>query len=160
MVKEFKSLKAFSTQLQKVVGSYERREKNLLEIVGRFVTIQSKSIIGHRQYVPGFAIWADLAESTKQEKEKLGYGNAGNDWQPLLRTGEMRDSISYSVELHQVHIGSTSEIMVYQEKGTFFIPARPVLSLTMYKEKQKLQQAVGDFMLTWIMDTRAKGKVV
>lgn len=158
-MKEYKSLAAFSTQLKHVMNQYQRRETQLLTIVGRFIEKESKKIIGHRQSVLGYGFWPELAEATKQEKERLGYGDASNDWQPLLRTGEMRESISYSVQLHKVYIGSSSDIMVYQEKGTNRIPARPVLGLAMYREKVKLRRAIGNFMYAWITDTRAEGKV-
>lgn len=154
MVKEFKSLRAFDTQLKKVLREYDRREKKLLNMVGKFVEKESKEYIGHLQDE-----WPELAETTKQEKERLGYGNAQNDWQPLLRTGEMRESIGYSVELHKVYIGSKSDILVYQEMGTVFIPPRPVLGLAMYQEKKKFQKAIGNFMYSWIADVRAQGKI-
>lgn len=162
MAKEFKSLKSFLTQINKVVESYDRRENNLLTIVGRFIELESKSIIGHRQYGingAGFGVWPDLADSTKEDKERKGFGNAGNDWQPLLRTGEMRDSITFTTGKHEVSIGSPSDILVYQELGTEFIPPRPVLSLAMYREKVKMQKAIGNFMMAWITDTRAQGKI-
>lgn len=159
-MKEFKSFKAFNTHIKKVVTQYERREKSLLDITGRFLEKESKAIIGHLQAGYGeFKAWPELADSTKEEKEKLGYGDASNDWQPLLRTGEMRDSISYATELHKVYIGSTSDIMVYQEMGTGRIPARPVLGLAIYREKRKVQLAIGNFMYSWITDTRAQGKI-
>lgn len=160
MAKEFRSFKAFTTHLKKVMEAYERREKALLTITGRFIERESKAIIGHLQGTHGiFPAWPELAEATKKEKERLGYGDASNNWQPLLRTGEMRDSIGYTVVKDQVFIGSTSEIMIYQEQGTARIPARPVLGLAMYREKAKLQKAIGNFLMAWITDTRAQGKI-
>lgn len=158
MVKEFKSLKAFATQLRKVVQSYDRRENSLLTIIGRFQEKEAKKIIGILQHgTSGYGYWPELADATKAEKERLGYGDASNDWQPLLRTGELRDSIGYTVQLHNVYIGSTSDIMIWQEMGTSRIPARPVLGLAMYREKIKMEKAIGNFMYAWITDTRAKG---
>lgn len=154
MSKEFKSLRAFTTHLKHVLENYPKREKALLDITGRFVTKIAKSYIGHLQDT-----WPELAEATKEEKERLGYGNASNDWQPLLREGDLRDSIGYFVSPHKVHVGSVSEIMIYQELGTNRIPPRPVLGLAMYKEKIKIQKALGNFLISWICDTRAQGKI-
>ena len=162
MPKTFRSLKAFSNHLiTNVVNKYERREQNLLKIVGRFIEKESKEIIGHRQsgVGDGYGAWPDLAEATKVEKERLGDGSGANEWQPLLRTGEMRDSISFSVAQHKVYIGAMSDIMIYQEKGTARIPPRPVLGLAMYKEKVKMRFAIGNFMFAWITDIRAMGKI-
>lgn len=154
MTKQFKSLKSFDTQIKRLVREYPRREQALLNLVGHFIEKESKSYIGHLQ-----DIWPELADSTKEQKESLGYGDAGNDWQPLLRTGDMRDSIHYAVQLHDVYIGSDSDIMVYQELGTARIPPRPVLGLAMYRNKLKLEKAIGNFMYSWISDTRAPGKI-
>ena len=154
MAKQFNSLKAFSKHLDKVIKKYPQQEKAFLTTVGRFIEKESKSYIGHLQ-----TTWQELAESTKDQKESLGYGDAGNDWQPLLRTGDMRDSIHYAVQLHDVYIGSDSDILVYQELGTARMPARPVLGLAMYSNKKKLTKAVGNFMYSWISDTRLQGKI-
>lgn len=163
MAKAFKSLTAFAKHLQNnVIPKYERREHDVLTVIGLFLEKDSKSIIGHLQHGlggAGYGAWEPLAEATQREKERLGYGSASNDWQPLLRTGELRDSISYSVQLHQVHIGSDSEIMVWQELGTMRIPPRPVLGLAMYRNKVKLEKALCNFVVSWITDTRAKGKI-
>lgn len=154
MVKEFKSLRAFHTHIEKIIREYPRREKAFLTIVGKFIEKEAKGYIGHLQ-----PTWPELAESTQSQKEELGYGNASNDWQPLLREGDLRDSISYGVELHEVYIGSDSDIMIYQELGTDRIPPRPVLGLAMYSNKNKLERAVSNFMMTWLTDTRAQGRI-
>jgi hypothetical protein len=163
MAKEFKSLKSFATHLRNnVIDKYDKREKALLTMVGIHIVKESKSIIGvlqHGAFGGVYGHWPELAEATQAEKERLGYGDVSNDWQPLLRTGELRDSIGYSVQLHSVYIGSTSDIMVYQEMGTAHIPPRPVLGLAMYRDKFKIHKSINNFMYAWITDTKAQGKV-
>ncbi|MDE2024863.1 MAG: hypothetical protein KGJ07_00040 [Patescibacteria group bacterium] len=154
MVKEFKTFAAFGKQVEKIIREYPHREHTFLNLVGKFIQNEAKGYIGHLQH-----IWPELAESTQEQKESLGYGDAMNDWQPLLRTGEMRDSITYTVQLHDVYIGSDSDILVYQEIGTVRIPPRPVLGLAMYENKRRLEKSIGSFVLAWITDTRAKGRI-
>ncbi|WP_298291426.1 hypothetical protein [Thiomonas sp.] len=76
--------------------------------------------------------WPHLAPSTVAEKTRLGYagvpleGGDGGD-NPLLRTGEMRDSIKTEATPRGFIVGSTDPVLGYQEFGTRTIPPRPVL---------------------------------
>lgn len=88
-----------------------------LEKIGKHLEKKAKKKIGHLQIG-----WDKLADSTEAEKVRQGHpANA-----PLLRTGELRESISHEVEGHTVTVGSTDEVMVYHEFGTHKMPPRPV----------------------------------
>jgi len=72
-----------------------------------------------------FARWAPLAVRTIDDKTKLGFGPP--DYQPLLRSGQYRASISgTSIGLTGV-VGSSDPVGVYHEFGTAEMPPRPVL---------------------------------
>lgn len=95
-----------------------------LERVAKRIEATAKSEFG--VYQPGvgpFGAWPELAESTKEERERLGF--TPDD--PLLRTGGLRDGISHRVADLEAEIGSDDDVMVYQEFGTEHIPPRPVL---------------------------------
>jgi HK97 gp10 family phage protein len=95
-----------------------------LETVAQRVEKTAKAEFGVYQDAVGpFPEWAELAESTKEDRVAKGY--AENN--PLLRDGTLRDSISHDVKDLTATIGSTSQIMEYQEFGTSRIPPRPVL---------------------------------
>jgi phage gpG-like protein len=47
--------------------------------------------------------------------------------EPLLRTGELRESIEKHVERHEAVVGSDSKVAVAQELGTTTIPPRSFL---------------------------------
>lgn len=84
----------------------------------------AKSEFGHYQSEVGqFAAWAELAESTKADR--LANGFTEND--PLLRSGALRESITHEVHGLDAAVGSTADVMVYQELGTATMPPRPVL---------------------------------
>src|SRR5271155_3087455 len=68
-------------------------------------------------------MWPDLAPATIADKQAHGFPAP----KPLLRTGEMRDSITHSVDGNQGCVGSDSQIAVYQELGTRHIPPRSFL---------------------------------
>jgi len=98
--------------------------RTALERVAVAVETTAKAEFGEYQGAIGpFPEWAELADSTQADRGRLGYPEN----EPLLRSGELRDSISHGVEELTATIGSTSDIMVYQEFGTPTIPPRPVL---------------------------------
>lgn len=99
------------------------------------MTALAREYIGHQQglvtaqapdatfYV---AAWAPLADSTMDDKRRLGV--VGPDGMPLYRTGAMKESISGAVNGLTGIIGSDSKIALYQEMGTAKIPPRPFLA--------------------------------
>jgi hypothetical protein len=104
----------------------ERTRPELLVAAGKIGEIEKKmavDMIGREN--PG---WPPLAESTIAEKERLGYPSPA----PLLRTGTLRESISFEVESIgigvKVVVGSDDLVALYQELGTPTIPPRPFLS--------------------------------
>jgi phage gpG-like protein len=68
-------------------------------------------------------IWPPLAESTINEKERLGFEVP----KPLLRTGELRDSIRAAVVGMHAEIGTDHRLGPIHEHGTNHVPPRPFL---------------------------------
>jgi hypothetical protein len=82
------------------------------------IATEAKSVIGTYDATP---TWPQLAESTQRDRERKGY--APNE--PLLRTGELRDSITWTiVSDHEGAVGSDLDVAVFQELGTSKIPPR------------------------------------
>lgn len=118
-----------------------------LKKIGKIVTKKAKSEFGEYQPTTGpFSQWPQLADATQRERIELGY--TPND--PLLRSGDLRDSISYVVDLKDlsVYIGSTSDIMPDHEFGTVRIPARPVLGPALFTEKKKIKEVIAAGFVT------------
>jgi len=100
----------------------------------------AKDEIGHYQgEVSPFAGWVELADVTKMDRVAHGYTE--ND--PLLRSGKLRDSIGHQVESFEAVIGSTSDIMVYQELGTERIPPRAVLGPAALRNRELILKTLG-----------------
>lgn len=91
--------------------------------------------------------WPPLAESTIAEKTQLGYTGQVSATDPLLRTGDLRASISSSAEMTGIGaegvVGSDSEIAKFQEIGTSRIPPRPFLGLAMMKAEPHAVEEFG-----------------
>ncbi len=109
--------------------------KDAMEAVGVLVETESKRVIG--TYELG---WPQLAQATQADRVSQGF--SANE--PLLRTGEMRDSIGHIAEPRSVSIGSNDDKAVWQELGTATIPARSFLMGAALHKKDEILHIVGD----------------
>jgi hypothetical protein len=84
---------------------------------------RAKKVIGSYKYR-----WPQLADATKADRVNQGFPEN----EPLLRTGEMRDSIQAHVEMFgpehgRAVVGSNNDKAAWQELGTSRIPPRSFL---------------------------------
>jgi HK97 gp10 family phage protein len=119
----------------------ERETNKALERAARLVEAEAKAAIGDYQpEAAPFAAWAQLADVTVAEKEKLGYAPPDN---PLLRTGELRDSIDHAVGDKEAVVGSNSPVAEYQELGTRHIPPRSFLGGAAVRKGPEVAEILG-----------------
>jgi hypothetical protein len=111
-----------------------------LEAVARHIEATAKDKIGEYQDGIGpFPAWDPLADATEKDKERLGYPLES----PLLRTGDLRDTIGHEIQPLEAIVGSTDDVMVYQEIGTDRIPPRPVLGPAALENDSLIHALVG-----------------
>lgn len=140
MKREFGSFAEFAGHLLTLQVTEAAALRKGLDLVGTVVEGTAKAEIGFYQGAVGeFAAWEPLADSTEQEKARLGFEPDA----PLLRTGELRDSIGHEVGGLEVVIGSTSDVMVYQELGTATIPPRAVLGPAAVHNQERIERILG-----------------
>jgi phage gpG-like protein len=123
-----------------------------LEHVAKHIEATAKEEIGTYQSAIGaFPAWAPLTESTKDDRVRQGF----SEDEPLLRTGDLRDSISHEVRGHEAAIGSTSDIAVYQELGTGRIPPRPFLGPASVRSVPLVIETLGAAVVAGMRGTEA-----
>ncbi|MGJ0479967.1 hypothetical protein [Pantoea agglomerans] len=99
----------------------------------------AKEEIGVYQPAYGpFDAWAPLAESTKADRVRRGY----SEDEPLLRSGELRDSIESKVVGLSAIVGTKSDIGLWQEMGTENIPPRPFIGPAYVRKIDPLIDAI------------------
>jgi hypothetical protein len=127
-------------------------ENDALTLIAAMITSRAKSLIGTYSAVPA---WPELAQSTQQAREKKGF--PANE--PLLMTGELRNSIGFSIEEpgKLAIVGSTSDIAVYQELGTSHIPPRSFLVSAAMMEEKRAKKAAGAVMADALVGSRLLG---
>lgn len=137
----FSSFGSFGVHLINLAARGGIFEHDALETACAEIEKLAKDKIGDYQPQAGpFAAWKSLADSTREQKEALGYAPPDN---PLLRTGELRDSIEHKVVGTEGHVGSDSDIAVYQELGTSSIPARSFLGGAAFELAPQIAGKIG-----------------
>jgi len=107
-------------------------QEAILEKACQMIEDEAKGAIGNYKYG-----WPQLAESTQQERVAQGY--SANE--PLLRTGQLRDSIGHVVvSSKEAFIGTNDPIAPYQEFGTSKIPPRPFLGGALAASEGKIER--------------------
>jgi phage gpG-like protein len=105
-----------------------------MPIIGEMVAQEAREMIGHAQ-----PEWPALAEATLQRKKLPAPGD------PLLRTGELRDSIQFTSSATRVTIGSNDPKAVIHEHGdpTHRIPPRPIFRSAAHRKAQEVRAVLG-----------------
>lgn len=114
-----------------------------LEHIGHAIEHAAKEMHGHYQQAHGpHPAWAQLAQSTQDERVRLGY--TAND--PLLRSGQMQRDISHGVDGLDVVIGSVNEHAPVHELGSRdgTIPPRPTLGPAAFLNKELISRYAGN----------------
>lgn len=140
MAKSFESLAALATHFVETELVMARMLEVGLDKVLEHVEKVAKAEFG--TYQPGvgpFPAWPELADATKDDRVAQGFSE--ND--PLLRTGEARDSIEHQREGLEGVVGSADEKMVWFEFGTAKMPARPVLGPAAFLSRPAIEKLVG-----------------
>ena len=163
-MKTFKSFKALANELrevQKVV-----LPETYAVILDRFgieaMRDAKEDIIGVTSPFQGavnpwggksFGPWAAHSPSTIAIKSQFGRGKGGDPYTYLYDTGEMYESIEYTVTgITMVSVGSNSDHAVKSEYGDGVIDPRPFLGpaiiRTALKQKASIQKLFGE-ALSW-----------
>ena len=125
------SLLGFVAELPAIERDLHESGPKIIERACQIVQAKAKAAIGKNH-----EMWPPLAESTIADKARHGFPTP----KPLLRTGEMRDSIEYVVHGNEGAVGSNSEIAVYQELGTSHIPPRSFLVSSAIASEDKIHR--------------------
>ena len=145
----------FAAFLFNIAKHLPEAEHRGLEAGAKLIQASAKSFIGTQAAAAGpFPAFAPLSGATLDGfvhphgfnipgKRELGFPD-----DPLLRTGEMRDSIDIKVEGRAAHIGSDDEKAEWQELGTpdalFPIPPRSFIGRAGFVQEAHAVKAVGD----------------
>jgi hypothetical protein len=148
------SIDEFSTFLSEELAAKRlpHAREVALETASQMIVAQAKSAIGTYTFE-----WPQLAGSTQVEREREGF--PANE--PLLRTGAMRDSISYTIDKpgEEATVGSTSEIALWQELGTPKIPPRPFLLPSVFYLEKPIEKMIGEVVVAALAPASIQGEI-
>jgi hypothetical protein len=148
MTTEFKSFGAFGRHLGRLALVGEEVSHHVTEEAAKIIQKDAQHRLGEYQdYTGPFNTWAELADSTKADRVAKGFPEN----EPLLRTGELRDSIEVSVKGNEAVVGSVSDIAMYQELGTDRgIPPRPFLGPAAFDAKHPICEMGAKTIVAWV----------
>ena len=126
---------SFINFLGGIPNTIERDTPHFLNVSGALMEQKAKEYIGEYQPAVGnLPAWAPLADSTVAEKSRLGYAE-----DPLLRTGEVRDSITMKTDQHGVTVGSDNPVAAMLEHGTSKMPPRSFLERAVLQSEKDIE---------------------
>lgn len=124
----------WANSLKRNCATHKARLAKALIASGELVKEDARHQIGHYQLG-----WKSLAESTVLDKIRAGFATPGDD-RPLLRTGEMRDSIECEPLTNGFVVGSKDPVAAYQEFGTSRIPPRPFIGPALFHQMPAIEK--------------------
>ncbi|MGC1030908.1 phage virion morphogenesis protein [Pantoea agglomerans] len=137
-------LEQFARELSSASASIATGLEVSFRVIVKEIEETAKEEIGVYQPAYGpFDAWAPLAESTKADRVRRGY----SDDEPLLRSGELRESIQSEVVGLAAIVGTKSEIGLWQEVGTERIPPRPFIGPAYIRRIGPLMEASREAIL-------------
>jgi hypothetical protein len=125
------SLLEFVAEIPAIERDLHAAGPRIVERACKIVQARAKKTIGTNQEE-----WAPLAASTITDKARHGYPTP----KPLLRTGELRDSIQYTVRGLEGAVGSDLDRALYLEMGTARMPPRSYLRSSAIASEDKIRR--------------------
>lgn len=147
-MREFSSFRSFAAHLLQLEAEGDEVTSHITQKAAEIIQKDAKARLGEYQASTGpFNTWASLADSTMAARALAGYPEN----EPLLVTGELRDSIEVEREEHEAVVGSKSEIALWQELGTDRgIPPRPFLGPAAYDSKLPIAEFATSTAVAWL----------
>lgn len=129
------TLESMSAMLLSIGAAMPQVNAGALEQAALVVENKAKKVIGTYAYG-----WPELADATQAARGQAGYPEN----EPLLVTGEMRDSIGHVVGNNEASVGSNEDKAVWQELGTSRgIPPRSFLAESARRSRDEVEQIIG-----------------
>ena len=135
----------FLGRLSNIKHEMPKNVRAVLTKAALMIERDAKQSVGtYQDAAPPFAGWAELADSTKDDRVRKGF----SENEPELRTGALRDSYGHDVEMTgpmsgEAVIGSNSDVAVWQELGTKNMPPRTIIGGAAVRQSPKVAALIG-----------------
>ena len=146
-MKEFNGFGLFAAHLMRTAAIGEEVSHHITKEAAEIVQDDAQARLGiYQDHIGPFNAWEPLADSTVAER--VNKGLTPND--PLVRTGDLRDTILITQQGGEAVVGSDSEIARYQEQGTERIPPRPFLGPAGFASRRRIVVLATNTVVAWV----------
>ena len=151
-MKELNSFADLAQAFKRNLGVLDGAFEVAMEASAVAVATEARQELGEyqREDMGPAAPWDELKQATKNDRVRQGYPE--ND--PLLRSGDLRDSIEYQAGPKGFVVGSVDPVALYQFAGTPQMPPRDALSPALHRNVSTILHNVG----TTVEETLAGAK--
>jgi phage virion morphogenesis protein len=150
-------MKEILTTFDRVASSLTKKQAKL-RVIGQYISEVSKQSFRKQSDPKTGSPWAALASSTRRQKARLGLSPKA-----LIRTGQLKNSIGFSITRDTVFIGPADKKGIWHQEGTVsggaagarsgggrvHIPARPFIGLSKKDERE-----IESIVHSWIVMQR------
>jgi HK97 gp10 family phage protein len=150
MTRSFSDLASFQAHMLEVMSrASSTHGRHALRTAATIVWREARGAIGQDNWQPGppfLSPWPDLAISTEEEKDRLGFTGTVSEYDSLLRTGKVRDSIKWKVHKDNkgFSVGSDDPVARYLELGTKNMPPRSFIGGALARTKDRIVKRLGE----------------
>jgi hypothetical protein len=150
-MREFTSFGGFGRHLASLAVQGDAVAGHATKLGAEVIKDDAQWRIGaYQDEVGPFNAWAPLAHSTVMDRTRKGF----TPFDPLLRTGGLRDSIVVDVSGTGAVVASSSDIAFFQEIGTQAIPPRPSLGPAGMASKHKVAEITAVVLVAWLCGSK------
>ena len=122
------------------VSNMAAGQREGLQRAAELVEEEAKDSLGTYQGASGpVPAWPTLSQVTQDDRVEKGFSPN----EPLLRSGELRDSIDIEVHRDHAFVGSTHEGAPAHELGADGVPQRSFLAGAAYRNEEEIAELIG-----------------
>ena len=148
-MRSFPTIEALLVHLARAPAEMHAAQRRGEQIAGAALVEHAKDLIGQEQEA-----WPALADSTVEQKQRMGLTGRVSATDPLFARGELRASIADTVDHSGIVLGSTDPIAPFHEYGTSKMPPRPFIEPTMVKHGQEATETIAEHVVAALVGDR------
>lgn len=141
-MRAFPTIAAYLAFLRQAPAEMHLAQRAGEQVAGAALVEHAKDAIGLEKEA-----WPALAESTVEQKQRMGWTGRMSDTDPLFARGELRASIGFTADQSGIVLGSRDPIAPFHEYGTSRMPPRPFIAPTVLEHGREATETIAEHVV-------------